>query len=118
MKKQGHKKTKGESDVTLMDFFKMVDEVAKKAKTDPSSQKLIDSAAQKWQSDSKYAIWSHHIVGYLNSCWYFCCEQKGRPCRGAKEAFAVCRAQACFSDINQMHDQSSHSSVLWTHGDE
>jgi hypothetical protein len=56
MKKQGHKKTKGESDVTLMDFFKMVDEVAKKAKTDPSSQKLIDSAAQKWQSDSKYAI--------------------------------------------------------------
>ncbi len=35
---------------TLDNFFKLIDAVAKKAKTDPSSQKIIDSAAQKWQS--------------------------------------------------------------------
>jgi hypothetical protein len=49
-------KTPEKSDVTLNDFFKMVEEVAQKAKTDPTAQKLIDSAEQKWQSDSRYAI--------------------------------------------------------------
>lgn len=56
MKSHVKKQTKEKQDVTLADFFKMVEEVAKKAKTDPAAQKLIDSAAQKWQSDSRYAI--------------------------------------------------------------
>lgn len=56
MKEQAKKQTKSEGDVTLADFFKLVEEVAKKAKTDPASKKLIDSAAQKWQSDSGYII--------------------------------------------------------------
>jgi vacuolar-type H+-ATPase subunit D/Vma8 len=55
MKKDVKELLEEKKDVTLADFFKLVDEVAKKAKTDPSSQKLIDSAAQKWQSDSRYA---------------------------------------------------------------
>lgn len=56
MKKQEQKESQKNRDVTLNDFFKMIEEVAQKAKTDRSTQKLIDSAAQKWQSDSRYVI--------------------------------------------------------------
>jgi hypothetical protein len=56
MKKSVKSKAKAKQDVTLTDFFALVDKVAKKAKTDPSARKLIDAAVQKWQSDSRYAI--------------------------------------------------------------
>lgn len=56
VKKQLSLKKKKVIKVTLSDLFKEAEKVALKAKKDASSKKLIDSAAQKWESDSRYAF--------------------------------------------------------------
>lgn len=56
MKKTQKNKTKEkEKDITFSQFFKLVDKVAKKAETDRAFKKLIDSAAEQWLNDSRYA---------------------------------------------------------------
>lgn len=55
-KQKQESKKKEEKDITLKDFFRVVDTVAQKAIKDTSSKKIIDSAAQKWEIDSRYAF--------------------------------------------------------------
>lgn len=47
---------KNDEDVTLNEFFEVVDEVVKKAKTDPASKEIIDSAEETWRDSVEYVI--------------------------------------------------------------
>jgi len=54
--KEGKKTSAKKNEATLTDFFKLIDDVAKKSRSDSDSKKIIESATEKWQSYSKYAI--------------------------------------------------------------
>lgn len=50
------KTNKHSKDITITDFFALVDKVAEDAKTNPKSRKLIEAAVLEWQINGKYAI--------------------------------------------------------------
>lgn len=56
MKKSKTIQPKKKTDVTLKELFKLADDVARKSQNDPFYEKLIKTAAQKWQDDGKYAV--------------------------------------------------------------
>lgn len=53
MTKKASSAKKKVPEITIDDLFDLADSVAKK--NDKSSQKIINSAVQKWEEDSRYA---------------------------------------------------------------